>query len=427
MPTPRAAGVVCGLLMLSAPALAQAPLATGVHIVPTPGGYGLIRNGNRFFAKGTCGASLLDRVGPAGGNAVRLYGTKGLEQVQASGLVALVGLDFKRQGSEVDYLNAGQVAAQRARLVQKVRELKSNPTVLMWVLGNETESSAKTDTQRLAIWRAMNDAARAVKAADPDHPVTISLAGTRWVHEVSQNCPDLDLLGVNTYGGIFSLASQLSAAGWRRPYVVTEFGPIGHWEAPHTPRPWNTPIEADSTSKAATYRAGYAAGIANQPRCLGSFVFLWGHKQEKTHTWFGMFLDEDDAPVGAVDAMTLCWTGKPPADLCPAIGPKKLALSGPASHEYAALARINCELDVQDPEGKPLAITFELRRDVADAPQTGGDPEPPTEPLAGAVVSHSGNKAVIALPAGKGNYRIFAYARDPGGRAATVNVPVRVP
>ena len=24
--------------------------------------------------------------------------------------------------------------------------------------------------------------------------------------------------------------------------------------------------------------------------CLGSFAFLWGHKQEKTETWYGLML-----------------------------------------------------------------------------------------------------------------------------------------
>ncbi len=51
---------------------------------------------------------------------------------------------------------------------------------------------------------------------------------------------------------------------------------------------------------------------------------------------------------------------------------------------------------------------------------------PIRSPLAGAVVSATKNEAVIRLPDKPGNYRIFVYAIDPNGSAATANLPIQV-
>jgi hypothetical protein len=83
-------------------------------------------------------------------------------------------------------------------------------------------------------------------------------------------------------------------------------------------------------------------------------------------------------------------------------------------------------VDAADPEGGPLTIRWDVRRDVSDAPQTGGDREPPTPPIEGAVVSTDGNKASLRLPNVPANYRIFVYVFDAAGNAATANVPIQV-
>lgn len=79
-----------------------------------------------------------------------------------------------------------------------------------------------------------------------------------------------------------------------------------------------------------------------------------------------------------------------------------------------------------DPESAPLKITWDLRPDVADNPNTGGDAEPPSKPIVESVRETVDNQATIRLPERDGNYRIFAYAHDPHGSAATANLPIRV-
>jgi len=87
---------------------------------------------------------------------------------------------------------------------------------------------------------------------------------------------------------------------------------------------------------------------------------------------------------------------------------------------------LTASVDATDPEGEPLTIRWDVRRDVSDAPQRGGDPEAPTQPIAGAVVSSSGASASLRLPDASGNYRIFVYIFDPAGNAATANVPIQM-
>jgi hypothetical protein len=314
-----------------------------------------------------------------------------------------------RQG--FDYRDAAKVQAQRDRARQAVRSLKGHPALLMWALGNEMELRASAG-ERLMIWKEVQQLARIVKQEDPDHPVitVIAGAGQSTLAELAEHCPTLDAVGVNAYGGMLKLPEALAAQGWKKPWLVTEFGPRGHWEVAKTE--WGVPIEDTSTEKAAFYEKAYAHAVSGQPRCLGSYVFLWGQKQEKTHTWYGMFLP-DGTPLDTVDAIGHSWTGRWPKDRAPRINSIVVTQAG---------GLLQCTAQAEDPEGGPLKLKWDLRKDVSDNPSTGGDREESTSVLAQA----SGAAVTLKTPASPGNYRVFVYARDGGGRAATANRAVRV-
>jgi hypothetical protein len=160
-------------------------------------------------------------------------------------------------------------------------------------------------------------------------------------------------------------------------------------------------------------------------------VFLWGQKQEKTHTWYGMFLPEGNR-LNPVDAMTVAWTGHSPTNRCPQIGSGRIqaraeaAQAPTAQHVFAPGTRLRCQVDATEPEGQPLTVRWDLRLDVADHPGRGGDREPATPPIEGAILSTEATAARVQLPAEAGNYRLFVYVLDPHGAAATANLPVRV-
>ena len=58
----------------------------------------------------------------------------------------------------------------------------------------------------------------------------IAELGKDKVQKIQKLCPDIDIIGVNSYGGGASLATRYRQAGGKRPFIVTEFGPPGTWE-----------------------------------------------------------------------------------------------------------------------------------------------------------------------------------------------------
>ena len=146
-----------------------------------------------------------------------------------------------------------------------------------------------------------------------------------------------------------------------------------------------------------------------------------------------MFLP-DGSRTPAIDMMTFLWSGRWPTNRCPALGPAKLRVTRtdgrpPEKHGvFAAGEKLNGTVDVSDPDGDPLRITWELRPDVADNPNVGGDWEPAVEPLPDAVLTtrDAGRVAEIQFPAKAGKFRLFVYAHDGRGNATTANMPLLV-
>jgi hypothetical protein len=222
---------------------------------------------------------------------------------------------------------------------------------------------------------------------------------------------------------MLTMPEDIARQGWKRAYIVTEFGPRGHWQVPKTP--WKIPIEDTSTEKAEFYEKAYRYAVEGQPNCLGSFVFYWHQKMEKTHTWYGMFLS-DGSRTESIDFMTRVWTGEWPKNRAPRVSRVRARPEVEPAHVYRPGAVIECEIAASDPDGDALDVAWDVRVDAADDPRVGGDWEPDQPPIPGAVLERSGVRARIRLPEKPGNYRIFAYARDGKGSAGTANLPVRV-
>lgn len=399
--------------------------ASRVSIVKSGGRYVLMRNGESYFTKGADGAVHLEELAAAGGNSIRA-GVASLDRAQSLGLTVLAKLPFAKQRMGFDYSDAAAVGRQREQIRGIVLQYKDHPALLAWSVGNELEIRT-TPEQRAILWKEIDRVARMIHEADPNHPVITAIGGAyrSMLGELNQYCPDLDAVGLNSYADMLALPEDIAKQGWTRPYWVTEFGPRGHWQVPRTE--WKLPIEDNSTGKAEFYRKAYLHAVQGQPNCLGSYVFHWAQHHEKTHTWYGMFL-EDGSRTEAVDAMTFLWSGKWPANRSPRIGETAIAIRGHAAGPAVVPPGgvLECRLDVTDPDGDTLAIAWDLRQDVSGNPNVGGDREEPTPPIDGAVLSAEGNRASVRIPREPGVYRLFAYARDGHGNAATASVPLLV-
>ncbi len=399
--------------------------ASAVTLVRNAAGRaGLLRDGKPYFIQGA-GANdnrFLDALAAAGGNSVRLWGDERLgETLDAAsrlGLTVTAGIWLPQVRGGFNFRDAAAVAKLREQVRATVERHRGHPGLLIWALGNEVEDPEGKDT---AVWTVLNDLAKLVKSLDPSHPTMTVIAeiGGEKVPNLHRLCPDIDIVGINTYAGAPTLGARYGKAGGTKPYIVTEFGPPGIWEIGKDPL--GAYPEPTSTQKAEIYAGAYRGAVLAQPElCLGAYVFLWGQKQEVTATWFSMFL-VDGSRLAPVDVMTEFWTGRPPENRCPAI--TTLALRGDA--RVAPGATVEATLVASDPEKNLLRVSWALQRDP-ETFGTGGDAEktPPIFPEA--IVESSATGARVRLPATPGLYRLFATVRDDHGGAAVANVALRV-
>lgn len=386
-------------------------------------GWQLVRNGQPYLIKGAGGAASLELLASAGGNSIRTWSADNLgatlERAQELGLTVTAGIWLGHERHGFDYDDAEQVRQQFERAREIVSRYKDHPALLIWAIGNEMEGFDDGDNP--AIWKAVNDIAAMIKELDPAHPtmtVTAEIGGAR-IDYLHRRCPAIDIHGINSYGGAASLLERYRLAGSTKPFVLTEFGPPGPWEVAKTQ--WGAPLEPSSTEKAALYRAHYQRTVRDGDNlALGSYVFNWGFKMEGTATWFGMFLDEG-AELGTVDAMTELWSGKPPVNLAPIVEPLVVERGAQVNPG----ARIRIRSHVSDPEGDALTVRWALRPESDDY-TTGGDFRPPLADIDDAIVEASEDSALVRMPEYPGAYRLFYYAYDAAGKAATANVPLLV-
>ena len=411
----------CGCCASVLAADSRQPL--NVKVEPQGSGWQLTRDGRPYLIKGVGGDKRLDQLKAAGGNSIRTWSAEKLEPIldeaHKHGLTVTVGLWLGHERHGFDYNNADQVAAQAEAVRQAITRFKDHPAVLMWALGNEMEGYAAGDNA--AIWLAINNLAVMAKKLDPNHPTMTVVAeiGGQRVQNIHRLCPDIDVVGINSYGGGPTIPKRYREAGGTKPYVLTEFGPAGMWEVKKNE--WGAAPEPTSTVKAESYRATYIANVITaKEQCLGSYAFLWGQKQEATATWFGLLLP-DGSRLGAVDTLTELWSGKLPANRCPTI--KAFTLGSLAKVE--PLATVKASLDATDPDGDTFKVEWILQAEQTEFAE-GGDAVavPPTFP--DAIVKSSNSSVEVRMPDGGGGYRLFVYVRDGKGGAAIANVPLYV-
>jgi hypothetical protein len=234
----------------------------------------------------------------------------------------------------------------------------------------------------------------------------------------------LDFVSFQMYCDIINLPKYLREAAWDKPYIVTEWGATGHWECGKTA--WGAPIENDSTTKADLYEKRFHAVIEpDQKLCLGSYVFLWGNKQERTPTWYGMFLNsgEETAPV---DVMHHVWTGNWPANRSPRL--EGIWLDGKTATQNVRLHTGQvciAKVAANDADHDSLSYRWEVMEESAET-KVGGDAESKPARVPDLIDAPQRNETSLQAPSKPGAYRLFAYVFDGKGHAAHANIPFYV-
>ena len=419
------AGAASCALAASVGAAQHSPVR--VEIRGEAGSYQLYRGGTPYVVKGAGVQSIddLESLKRHGGNSVRNWAVGDgsiLDRAQELGLTVALCLNLVRERHGFDYNDEAAVARQHAQMRRQVLAHRNHPALLVWLIGNELNH----DYRNPRVYDAVNDVSKMIHALDPNHPTTTTIAGVsdELMRVIQDRAPDLDFLSVQTYGGLAGFPTALAKLDSTMPWMVTEWGTIGHWEVPTTD--WGAPIEPNSSAKARRFQQGYEQVIAPLAgRVVGNYAFLWGHKQERTPTWYGV-LTSDGGRTEAVDVMQRIWTGQWPANRAPEV--QDLLLDGKRAEDSVRLrpGRLyRASVSSTDPEHDALRYEWRLMRE-SQATQSGGDREEIPETLSGFVVGQHTTRIGLRAPAEAGAYRLFVYIEDGQGGAAHANLPFLV-
>lgn len=390
------------------------------------GEWRLFKNGEEFYVKGAGGNQHWSEVVKAGGNSVRTWSTDNarevLDQAQALGLMVMMGLWVQHERHGFDYDNEAKVKQQLDQFRKVVMEIKDHPALLLWGVGNEVDLFY-TNTK---VWKAVNDIAKMIHEVDPHHPTSTVTAGldpeeVKWI---KKDAPEIDIYSVNTYGEIANVRANLRKYGWEGPYLITEWGPNGHWEVKKTK--WGTPIEQTSSEKAISYRERYTKEIlADSKYCAGSYVFLWGQKQETTSTWYGLF-SEDGKQSEAIDVLKEVWSKTPVNNHAPQLSVLTLENKRPEdSVELFADNLATGNLTFLDADGDNCKVKWMVVPESNDI-KSGGDAESKPLPVSGVIKKKSNNQVQFRVPNVVGPYRLFVEVYDNQGHYAYANFPFLV-
>ena len=422
---------MCVLVWLTLSANLVSANAIKVEIVEKEGKFTLMRDGKPYVVKGVGMADdKFARALAHGANSIRTWSVDSnalpalelLDKAQALGMTVSLCLEFARERQGFDYNDEQAVAQQLEEARQRVLKYKDHPALLAWIIGNEVNF----DYTNPKVFDAVNQVALMIKALDPNHPTTTALAGfdKKALQDIEQRAPALDFVSFQMYADIVNLPKYIREYGYTKPYFVSEWGAVGHWEVFNTK--WGAPVENTSSEKGNNFAKSYLQVL--QPfadQAIGNYVFLWGQKQERTPTWYGMFLASGE-DTESVDIMHYFWTGTWPENRAPRISPISLnQLSAFDNVVLQSETSYQAELSVVDPDKDELSITWEIQAE-SKSKKVGGDAEYVPPVIDGLVIENKGKTAIIKAPKKPGAYRLFAYVYDGQGNAAHANFPFYV-
>ena len=195
----------------------------------------------------------LDVASANGANAFRTWGgsvesiQKDLELARANHMYVMQGIGLPKDSTKY------HDEAWRKQTIEEVQLLaqtfKNDTSIFAWGIGNEIELDNRANTA--TAWSFVNLLAQEIKKIDKRHLVSTVISHHPDALEmVAKYAPDLDFVGINSYGDILNVKNVFANSAYKGPYLITEWGPTGWWETKNTE--WKAPIETDQRGK--TYR-----------------------------------------------------------------------------------------------------------------------------------------------------------------------------
>jgi hypothetical protein len=398
-----------------------------VNIVYENGRAKLLRNGEPYFIKGGSGHENMEKLAAYGGNSIRTWNTHGasgiLDQAHEFGLTVTLGLEIGKQywGEDFNYWNFKAVNEKIEELRIIIRKYKDHPALLMWGIGNEVDLFGGN---RHIIYYTINRIAKMIHEEDPNHPVMTAInVGFEWDRYAFSYLllSRVDILGFNAFDRVPNIFTKIySKTGWKKAYILSEYGPSGHWESVNTE--WGAAKELNSTAKAKLVKQHYQTIHQDSTLFLGGYAFYWGFKYEITNTWFSLF-SEEGYETESVNILKTKWTGHEPSNRAPVI--EDIILNAPAFRDnfyLKANEQYTASLFATDPDNDALTFRWELRHEESNFYDSG---------KSRVLLNHylentAGSTTKFQAPTEIGAYRLLGFVYDGQNHVATHNVPFYV-
>ncbi len=420
--------VICivALLALAPSVQAEAEGPIPVKVVQHNGQYMLLRDGKPFEVHPISGFDELDAAIEAGANTIRTWSIQHLDngrildEAHKRGMGVVIGLWLGHKRDGFDYADPQMVAKQYEELTKEILKYKDHPAVLIWAVGNEAEARGGQP------YEAMNEIAKFIHKVDPNHPTMTVLAGSavERITAVRTRAPEIDILGMNTYGSYKNVPLNVKKAGWTGPYMITEIGINGTWETSYR-TDWKVPIEPPSGIKADIYRERYEYLMQDKNHCLGVFPFKWGYVPKGTSTWFSLF-HENGEPNAVVDMMQYIWTGAWPEKRSPWV--TALDINGQAFDSSIHLKpgqTVTAKVSYTHADPDTLDVRWEVLPEQRVTEAQGSQAITDTGLAVGLEVID--DKTIrFTTPNEPGAYRLYFYGYSPAGKLGTANAPFLV-
>lgn len=397
-----------------------APLTSSGKAIPvTVTAAGMTRGGKPYTVQGVGGDRRLKELAARGGHSIRTWSTNGLDVIMDEAhlldMTVSAGIWLESECSWFSYKNPEHCAKQAERVRKEVTQYRDHPALLAWGIGNESEGDGKC----AAYWQQLDRLAILVREIDPHHPTFTAVAGLNPAKTkgLNEHTPNMDFVGVNTYGGVFGVREHLKRVGWKRPWMLTEWGPRGFWESKKTA--FGAPLEQTSAEKAEMMRKAYQEVLKPGDGYLGNYAFVWGWKFEATATWFGLYT-HDGETTAAVDVLEEMWTGRPPKNRAPTVKP--IIFDSKSAIAPGAVFKANAS--ASDPDQDRLTWQWAVLPELQGHDYNTSEKIPKF--IEGAITNPAKASIAVTAPAKPGVYRLYVWVKDGKGHAATANQPFEV-
>jgi hypothetical protein len=378
--------------------------------------------------RGVCGGPRLADAVARGANTVRTYAAPSiaeLDRYQALGLRVIVGHWMPHEGTNVGkegwpWEHSYEATADRMdrEFAAIVDRIGGHPSIAMWGLGNEVRLEPR-------YLRQVDRLSRILHERHPGIPTSLTMvnAPADDIALVREHAPDLDVLGVNSYGqGAVGNAIAALQERWGRPFYFSEFGPNGPWWGPQAS--WGPRFEEGASAKNADLAKAWER-IAAADGCLGGCAFLWGRWPRERISYFSMLLTRDPwspAPVDAehrftplADELARAWKGSAPRRPAPHL--ERLEINGLTQRDIVVEA--GAMLAVAAARGEQDADPVRYRWWIAH--ETSGG----FQPLVGPVDTDCPSAALVAPRERGAPFFLFCLALDDGEGACAATLPFK--